>query len=854
MPGYNDLLTKYPKVASEWHPTKNGNLKPETLLPYSNRKVWWKCDKGHEWEAVVGARTGRDSGCPFCSGKRVIKGETDLETLYPKVASEWHPTKNGIMKPGDIAAKSNMKVWWRCSEGHEWYATIVNRTNLGRGCPECGQVKKIKSRHNTLLRTYGSLADNHPEIAKEWHPVKNGDLLPSDVESGSIKKVWWLGKCGHEWEASIGNRTNRKSGCPYCAGLKVIKGITDLKTQYPDIARDWDFEKNGNLKPDEVTASSNVKVWWKCSACGHEWKTTVGNRTSLGRGCPECSKIIQRESYRESVIAKVGSLAETNPILAKEWHPTKNGSLKPQDISAGCSDKAWWFMPYDDPITGKHFDFEWEASIASRNSGVGCPFLAGKCWSGFNDITTTHPDILKYWDYSKNHILPETLTKGAHEKVWWICDYGHSFKSGIATQCKKFSCPVCNKEKQTSFPEQAIFYYIRQIFPDAINGDRIALDGLELDIFIPSQNTGIEYDGSAWHKDTEKDSRKEIECKKRGISLIRVREEDCEDYVSDSFLIYHYKYGDWDSLDKVISSICSYLSDTIIDISIDRDVHNIEEMYFADKRNNSAAVTNPELMALWHPTKNAGLTLYHFNRGSEKYAWWLDSYGHEYKCRINQMTRGGEHCPYCTNRKLLVGFNDLQTRFPNVAEEWDYEKNGDVLPSMIRYNRGKYWFKCKTCGKEWQAYLENRTRDNNPTGCPACGNRRVMDIKMKNNILADKYPELIKEWDYEKNGNLNPSEISSNSKLRVWWKCARGHEWETSILHRAHRGSGCPICQHAKKFKAVINLDTGNVYESGTIAAQAVGLISSGGITMCCQGKQKTAGGYRWEYYEEEQI
>ena len=846
--GFNDLATKFPEIAKEWNVEKNGELEPSMMSPFSNKKVWWKCKNAHEWEMVVSSRTSRNYGCPYCSKKRIITGEYDMQTLYPEIAKEWHPTKNMGLEPCEFAPKSNKKVWWRCSKGHEWYASINNRTNLKRGCPECGKNKMGKNLRKSLLNKSGSLADNYPEIAKEWHPTKNGNLTPNDIMAGSNIKIWWRGACGHEWEAYVGNRTLKRSGCPYCSGFKVVTGDTDLQTRYPEIADDWNYEKNGNLKPTDVTASSNKRVWWKCKKCGHEWDTTVGNRTSLGRGCPICSKVLQSVTYRENRISKVGSLADTNPELAKEWHPIKNGLVTPENVSAGCSDKVWWLLPYDDPKTGKHFDFEWEASIASRSAGVGCPFLAGRCWSGFNDITVTHIGIMKYWDNSRNTIDPKTITKGSHNKVWWICNYGHSFKSDVSTQCRKFSCPICNKEKQTSFPEQAIFYYIRQIFPDAINGERNVLKGMELDIYIPSQKVGIEYDGSAWHKKIEKDIKKELRCKDLGIRLFRVREDDCEDYESKAYKSYVYKYGDWKALDKILIMICEDLSDISIDISIDRDTHAIEKMFFSNKQNNSVASTNPELMTLWHPTKNSGLSLNQFNRGSAKFAWWKDAFGHEYKCRISSMTRGGEHCPYCLNHKLLVGFNDLQTKYPNVAEEWDNEKNGSITPSDVIYNSGKYWFTCKNCGNRWEAYLANRTRKNNPTGCPVCGNRRAVELKKKINSLADRYPELAREWNFEKNGMIEITDKCVKMKSKVWWKCSKGHEWRTSIEKRAYRGDRCPYCNRTKQTRMVQNVDTGEVFQSVTSAAKSVGLSSTAGVTLCCQGKYNISGGYHWRY------
>ena len=91
-------------------------------------------------------------------------------------------------------------------------------------------------------------------------------------------------------------------------------------------------------------------------------------------------------------------LAVVNPGLAAQWHPTKNGGLTPYDVTAGSRTKVWWLLPYDDPKTGKHFDFEWQAKIYNRTNGSGCPYLAGKAaWRGFNDLATTYPDLAKEW-------------------------------------------------------------------------------------------------------------------------------------------------------------------------------------------------------------------------------------------------------------------------------------------------------------------------------------------------------------------------------------------------------------------------------------------------------------------------
>ena len=133
------LLFSNPEVAKEWNYEKNGNLKPEHFAENSNKKVWWKCSKGHEWQATIASRN-KLHGCPYCSGRFAIKGENDLQAVNPTLANEWNYEKNDGLTPMDVLPNSNKKVWWKCSKGHEWQAIIANR-NKGLGCPVCRKEK-----------------------------------------------------------------------------------------------------------------------------------------------------------------------------------------------------------------------------------------------------------------------------------------------------------------------------------------------------------------------------------------------------------------------------------------------------------------------------------------------------------------------------------------------------------------------------------------------------------------------------------------------------------------------------------------------------------------------------------------
>lgn len=136
----NCLTTTHPNLATEWHQTKNGKLTPDNITYGNNKKVWWQClnNKEHEWKISPNSRTNTNSGCPYCSGNKVHLTNS-LFSLFPKIATEWHPTKNGKLTPKKITFGSGLKVWWICpkNKNHEYETTVTNRTLHKSGCPYC---------------------------------------------------------------------------------------------------------------------------------------------------------------------------------------------------------------------------------------------------------------------------------------------------------------------------------------------------------------------------------------------------------------------------------------------------------------------------------------------------------------------------------------------------------------------------------------------------------------------------------------------------------------------------------------------------------------------------------------------
>lgn len=228
----------------------------------------------------VNDRTGqKHSNCPVCAGKRVAIGINDLFTTNPELKNEWDFERN-IISPSTINAGSHKKVYWICPNGHSYLSIVYVRAKMKCGCPICG---------HQIVGYNNSFADLYPNLLCEWNYEKN-KADPYQILPQSNKKYWWkCSKCGYEWETAMCHRTGQNKGCPLCAHQVLVKGINDLETQFPEIAKEWNYEKNV-LKPYEVSGGTNKKYWWKCSKCGYEWECAVASRTKRGSECPICRK------------------------------------------------------------------------------------------------------------------------------------------------------------------------------------------------------------------------------------------------------------------------------------------------------------------------------------------------------------------------------------------------------------------------------------------------------------------------------------------------------------------------------------------------------------------------------------
>ncbi len=604
-------------------------------------------------------------------------------------------------------------------------------------------------------------------LMKEWNFDKNGELDPTKITVGSEKRAWWKCEKGHEWEARIYSRNNGR-GCPYCSGNKVLTGYNDLKTVNISLAGEWDYEKNYGLLPEYFTVNSTKKVWWKCIK-GHEWQATVGSRNKR-IGCPYCSG--------RYAIKDENDLQTVNPSLAKEWNHERNDNLKPNEFKPNSSQKVWW------KCSKGH---EWQAIIKSRNLGNKCPYCSNrKVLIGYNDLQTLNPSLAGDWNHERNSIAPTNITPNSNKKVWWKCRKEHEWQATVNSRNNGIGCPVCSSERQTSFPEYAIVFYLKKYGLEVLHSYK--KKGYELDVFIPSKNIAVEYDGNFWHKNRLKqDLNKNLKCKNDGIILYRIREELPS--LNDSSFDYFVQKNQKD-LPIILERVLSEIIGISIDVDLDRDAIAIENLREFTEKNNSLLICNPDLATEWNYEKNGNLKPEHLTVNSNKKVWWKCSKGHEWQASLNVRNRGNG-CPYCAGKRILYGWNDLQTINPLLAKDWNYEKNNGLTPADVTPNSDKkVWWKCHK-GHEWQSSINNR---NKRSGCPYCSSNKVLkeynDLQTINSALAE-------EWNHEKN-NLSPTDITSNSNKKVWWKCSKGHEWQATVYNR-NKGSGCPECAKERR-------------------------------------------------------
>ena len=505
-----------------------------------------------------------------------------------------------------------------------------------------------------------SLAEVNPELAKQWHATKNGNLSPADISAGSTQKVWW--KCSkgndHEWQAAVGSR-NQGRGCSICSGKTIVKSNC-LATINPSLAQQWHPTKNKPLTTFHISPYSGKKVWWKCDqGIDHEWQSSVAHRSN-GKGCPICAG---------QMVVKSNCLATINPSLAQQWHPTKNKGIKPEDYTIGSNKVVWWKCPKGD-------DHEWKASIKRRQE-TGCSICAGKTIVKSNCLATTHPEVAKKWHPTKNKgISPKDVSAFSLKIVWWKCPKGddHEWKSSVANITNGNDCSVCYGRTVVKSNCLATTH------PKLANEWHPNKNGL----LTPNDIVAGSNKRVWWKCPKGEDHEWKASVNERksgqGCSICAgktVVKSNCLATTHPKLANEWHpnKNGKLTPKDIISGSHkrvwwkCPKGNDHEWKASVGSRVSGNGCSICAGKKvvkSNCLATTHPKLANEWHPNKNGLLTPNDIVSGSGKKVYWKCSKGidHEWKAVVASRANG-RNCPYCdltpqSKQELTITFELIQ--------------------------------------------------------------------------------------------------------------------------------------------------------------------------------------------------
>jgi very-short-patch-repair endonuclease len=317
---------------------------------------------------------------------------------------------------------------------------------------------------------------------------------------GSAKKYWWIcSKCKHEWETQINVRL--RSSCPACVG-RVASDKNRLLVVNKNIADEYHPTKN-TIPLESLSFGMSKRIWWLCKTCKHEWCTTVNNRVK--QGCPSCT----------GKALTLKNQLSNNPLLVKEWHPTKN-TTTPDKIHMFSNKKAWWKCSV--------CKWEWQATIGSRQKS-GCSSCSGAIVSDKNRLTIIHPELINEWHPTKNLPLkPEDISQGSRMKVWWKCSNKkcqHEWFTSISLRSKGRGCPKCYLPSKLEIRLLAELEYV--FGKDNVIHQYKCLK-YKIDVKLINHPIAIEFDGYYHIGNEEKDIQRRDKIMNEGITIFSIRD------------------------------------------------------------------------------------------------------------------------------------------------------------------------------------------------------------------------------------------------------------------------------------------------------------------------------------------
>lgn len=803
-------VSDIPFLMKQWSPENETD--PATVSAGSHNKHMWKCKEcGYTWEASVKSRYKAEGKCPCHeSNKVILPNVNDVLTLLPELKNYYDTEKNeeeGI----DISREgfdSSMVANWKCPEcGREWKSNIRSRSKKENGvrvavlCPHYNTVKRKKEDVPTV--------DQVPDLYKFWNKDKNPDA--STVKSNSPERAdWYCSNCGYEWNTTVVEQAKSTGKCACCElNMKVKTGINDLFTAMPEAKDFYDFEKNKDVDIYNMGVRNKELVWWSCPDCGYNWRSSIASRVEgkqgsyRFRGCQKC--------YGSNKIVPIA----TNKLLVKHWDFKLNKDHDINLTSVHCTDTAHWRC--------KDCGHTWEASIRGMHQSFqGCQ----RC-NKSEYFISSYPDLIealdKIFDTKENpNIDINKLRTKTNTVIHFHCkSCNHEWDGILGNRVRKnedgtyrlLGCPVCdnNAYRRTLYLEE---------YPELLTMYNREKNNFSLEDLVERKYEPIKliWDCPTCHRSfpaTLRAMAASTKYKTKGCPFCSHRE-----------VVERNSFGD--------------LHPELLDEYAEENETNPFKVYPNSKKEVLwRCVNNPEhtwsaTFALRHagggpcPVCNRTRLIKGTNTFADVHSEYLDMYSEnnerkadeifynsslwlkwncrtchsEYGAYIKDVLSNDENCPYCSNRYVKPGTNDLKKLYPDIASMWS--KNNELEADHVFPNK-KRWalWNCPDCGGEYRALI-NEVVSGEYT-CPYCDDRLILP---KFNDFATRHPELMEEYNYIANYIVTDSNnISEKSNEPLWWICPKNpeHHYRMSparkLLFQKRNKEACPYCKGLRRKK-----------------------------------------------------
>lgn len=580
----------------------------------------------------------------------------------------------------------------------------------------------------------------------DWEKNASEGIDVSKLYINSSKKIYWRCEHGHTFKESVWAVGKRKHKCFYCSGRLILPGYNDLQTLYPELAKEFDIEKNKET-PDKISPKDTKSYWWTCEHNHPSFRQRVTHRVNRKTKCPYCTG--------RKVLSGENDLATLFPLIAEEWDVEMNDGLLPKDVSAYSYISYYWICPKGHSYKKKVIQ------RTKYHKAVDCP----KCIKAHS---TSFPEQAIFY-YAKK-CFPDAVNryKEPFENNMELDIYIPAYRMGI-----EYDGIAFHNDKNQHEREYKKYMACKQL-------------GIRLVRVKESKNT--------WHDTADK------------IFYVskRMKDDELSAFLYSMFnMLFTLSMHTFTSEDSKESYLNRYFGFPT-DFNVSRDRPEILE-YLVDIE-QSLGVQFPKQAAMWDQEANKKLTPHMFSPGSNYPATWkCPKCGETWVSPISSIvSRKVASCKKCSMREngetitriKALKNGSLAERSEALLRQWDYEGNGNLSPYEIPLNYSKRvaWV-CDECGYKWTSSPNSRVRENHISKCPHCAGRVAMPGV---DDLETLYPDIAKEWDYAKNKNILPSSIKPYANKKFFWICPLCGKSYPAYPGNRVKGHGCPDCAHIR--------------------------------------------------------